>query len=711
MKKISGKIKNYTFYEYKFEKTTVRYIIIDDTKSTFMLLIPNGMENRIRDDYYTKKIDDEGFPNNLDWYPGSIVHLHLSHHCTPMYENSLKLSQSTKQLKFAAQTIQTTENCEVITTILSADEGYEVRHILTHYKGENGFEIKSVFANISERDFVLEMISSVSLDGLCPMCEDDGSNSLRYHYFKSGWSAEGKHVCRSLPDMNMEKSWGGSFECEKIGSIGSKMVGRYFPYAALEDEENGCTWGIKLKHNATWQIELSRYGNPLSLSAGLGDFKLDAWQKKVFPGEEFETPVAYAAVAKGGIDEVSNDLLEMNNRDIEAYGEEGMPIIFNDWVTHWGNSSEEKLLAIAEKLQSTKVQYFVADAGWQNRELGDWSVDAAKFPNGLKAYADKIRLLGMVPGIWMEFETVRDGSQCFDDQYDGFFLKKGGVTIKNAASNVQATKFYDFRKPEVINRLSELVIDFLKENNIGYLKVDYNANIGIGCDGSDSLAEGLNEHMKGVCEFFKLIKREIPDIIIENCASGGARLEPKMMSVSAMSSFSDAHECMELPVIGANLHYLISPRQSQIWCVLKDSFSKNHLTYVIASGFLGRICWSGHIDKLKDWQYDMLICAENFYQKVSHIIQYGRSCIHRTSDINYRNLKGSQAVVRYSKKRDEILVVCHFFDASDAVEIQLEDNYIVCDSLYDSAYRIQNRVLSVKGEDRSAVVLHLKKDK
>ena len=39
--------------------------------------------------------------------------------------------------------------------------------------------------------------------------------------------------------MNMEKSWGGSYECEKIGAMGSKSVGGYYPYAALENIQVG----------------------------------------------------------------------------------------------------------------------------------------------------------------------------------------------------------------------------------------------------------------------------------------------------------------------------------------------------------------------------------------------------------------------------------------------------------------------------------------
>ena len=36
-----------------------------------------------------------------------------------------------------------------------------------------------------------------------------------------------------------------------------------------------------------------------------------------------------------------------------------------------------------------------------------------------------------------------------------------------------------------------------------------------------------------------------------------------------MASFSDAHECDEIPIIAANMHRMILPRQSQIWAVVK----------------------------------------------------------------------------------------------------------------------------------------------
>ena len=50
--------KNYKYTDYIFEKTTVRYVNIEGR--VFMLLIPNGTEDKINDDYFEKKIDDDG---------------------------------------------------------------------------------------------------------------------------------------------------------------------------------------------------------------------------------------------------------------------------------------------------------------------------------------------------------------------------------------------------------------------------------------------------------------------------------------------------------------------------------------------------------------------------------------------------------------------------------------------------------------------------
>ena len=129
-------------------------------------------------------------------------------------------------------------------------------------------------------------------------------------------------------------------------------------------------------------------------------------------------------------------------------------------------------------------------------------------------------------------------------------------------------RFLDMRKEETHAFLEERVIGLLKRCGFEYIKIDYNDCIGMGCDDPDGFGEGLRKNMQGTLRFFRRIREAIPEIYIENCASGGHRLEPSLMALSDMASFSDAHECQEIPIIAAALHRVILPAQSQIWAVL-----------------------------------------------------------------------------------------------------------------------------------------------
>ena len=150
--------KNYSYCDYKFDKTTVRYVVMNDGGNTFMLLIPAGMEHLVNDTYETVQTMDGGYPDNYDWMPGSLVHVHLTHHMTPMADSGFKFSQSSMQLKFHSQSVTENDDCICIETVAKADEGYLVKHMLTNYKGENGFEVRSIFENNTGAGHVAELL-------------------------------------------------------------------------------------------------------------------------------------------------------------------------------------------------------------------------------------------------------------------------------------------------------------------------------------------------------------------------------------------------------------------------------------------------------------------------------------------------------------------------------------------------------------------------
>ena len=339
------------------------------------------------------------------------------------------------------------------------------------------------------------MLASFSLSGISPFAVDDAPGRLFLHRFRSYWSAEGRHERRLAEDMGLEPSWAHhGVRVERFGQVGSMPVRGFFPWAGVEDRAMGVLWGAQLAAPGSWQMEFFRRDDFLCLSGGLADREFGHWMKTVAPGEQFASPTAYVSTVQGDLDDLCARLVKMQLPAAEAapVSESDLPVICNEWCTSWGDPRHADLVAMADRLQGSGVKYLVIDAGWYKGDAGvwhlaqgDWDANARLFPGGLAATARAIRERGLIPGIWFEMEVVGEQSPRFT-QAAAHFLYRDGLPITAAGR-----RFWDFRDPWVIDYLSQKVIGQLRENGLGYIKVDYNETIGIGCDGAEAPGEGL----------------------------------------------------------------------------------------------------------------------------------------------------------------------------------------------------------------------------
>jgi alpha-galactosidase len=454
-------------------------------------------------------------------------------------------------------------------------------------------------------------------------------------------------------------------------------VRKWFPFVALEDTAAGVVWGAQLAWSGSWQMEIFRQHDDVCLSGGLADREFGHWTKTIPPGEVFTTPPAVISCVAGSLDELCDRLTAMQQRAADTHPpiEQDLPIIFNEWCTTWGDPSHENLSTIADRLKGSGVSYLVIDAGWYKGDGTDWSsghgdwVPSRKlFPAGLEATAQAIRDRGLIPGLWFEMETV--GSQSAAFSLVDHLLQRDGIPV-----TVRERRFWNLNDPWAIAYLTQRVIDLLDRCGFGYLKVDYNETAGLGFEDQDSLGEGLRRQIEGQYRFFETIRERLPNLVIENCSSGGHRLEPSMLACTAMSSFSDAHELVEIPIIAANLHRLMLPRQSQIWAVLHQADSEQRLVYSLAATFLGRMALSGEITGLRPAQWQFVARAMKLYRQVAPIIKHGTSRRFGACGESWRHPQGWQAVVRTSADGQQALVVVHnFANAPESVEIPLPGN-------------------------------------
>lgn len=588
--------------------------------------------------------------------------------------SSMRNGESSNRLDYKSQIVEETEEKTVIKTFLEDARGYKVTHVVTYYEGDDSFEMKNILENVSEQEITLEMISSFELGNISPFLEGDGPDSLLVHRLRSKWSHEGRLSTETVEDLQLEPSWSTwAVSSERFGQTGSMPVKKFFPFVAVEDTVNQVLWGVQLAHEASWQMEVYRQDDALHLSGGLADREFGHWMKTVKPGEIFETPTAIVSVCHGGgIDRICQRLTQAGEKYLEdkPESEQHLPIIFNEYCTTWGCPSHENISGILNAIRDKGFEYFVIDCGWFKEDgipwdvsMGDYNVSPSLFPNGLDKTVQMIKDAGMKPGIWFEIDNIGSAAEAYHNT--DHQLKRDGYPI-----TTYSRRFWDMNDPWVQDYLHEKVIGTLKKYGFEYMKMDYNDTIGIGCDGSESLGEGLRKNMEASVEFVRQVNREVPGIILENCASGGHKLEPLMMSLCSMASFSDAHECEEIPVVAANLHRAILPRQSQIWAVIRKTDSVKRIAYSIANTFLGRMCLSGDVTELTAEQWKAIDDGMAFYKKIAPIIKKGFTHFVSPKVTSERHLKGWQGIVRVGDN-GQAYVLIHTFHGGYPKEIQI----------------------------------------
>ncbi len=588
---------------------------------------------------------------------------------------SMRLNPTVEGLRLVEQQVEARDDGSwTIRTILRGTRDFLCIHVLSFTAGDEAITLHTEFENQGQDLLTLEMLSSFSLGYLSPFDEEDSAERLKVHRFRSLWSSEGRHEAVTLEELHLERSWGSySVANERFGQVGSMPVRGFFPFLAIEDIHEGVFWGAQLACSSSWQMEIYRRDDKISISGGLADREFGHWVKRIAPGEKFVTPHAFLATAQDGLDAFCQRLVRMQEKSLANLPaiEEKLPILFNEWCSSWGHPTPAFIDESATRLQQLPVDIFVIDDGWAEKPKGaaqfngDWNVERRRFPEGLRPVTESLRAKGFIPGLWFEFEVCTEGTEAF--KLDAHKLRRDGRVLR-----VGTRHFWDFTDEWTFDYLTEKVIDRLRDDGFGYLKVDYNDTVGLGCDDPDSLGEGLRKHVAGVQRFFRKLREELPDLIIEVCASGGHRLEPAMLALGSMGSFSDAHESRDIPIIAANLHRLMLPRQSQIWAVLHLSDTLQRIHYSIAACFLGRLCLSGEITSLTAEQMALVKADLDFYTEIKDIVRHGESRLTRKMNHSYRNPKGWQVVTRESRSGTKVLlVVAHVFEEAVGTTFRL----------------------------------------
>jgi alpha-galactosidase len=459
----------------------------------------------------------------------------------------------------------------------------------------------------------IDFLSSAMLHGLA--APQNYERELRIHIALNSWMAEGQWHTLRPSEMGFVENERTSWSEAQAGSVGSWSTERYLPMAIVENLTLGLTWFWQIEHNGSWYWEISnvsaRGNNADDVYAYLGgpdDLHSAAW-KNLRPGMSYETvPVAIGCV-RGGFAEAVEALTRYRRiiRGDQSGEKSVCPVIFNDYMNClWGDPTEEKELPLIAAAATAGCEYFVIDAGWYadikedwSPTIGAWQPSRTRWPHGLKFVLDQIRQAGMIPGLWLEPEVAGAKSLLAQKPDSWFFVLHGKRVLKNSRF------LLDFRNPEVTAYLDAVMARLVNEYGVGYIKMDYNVDSLEGTElNADSFGQGLLEHNRAHLAWLDRLLNRYPDLVIENCGSGGGRMDYAMLRRLQIQSMTDQEDYLKLPAILVGASAGVLPEQLAIWSYPLTNADAEQASFNMVTAMMCRIHQSGRLDSLssKAWK-------------------------------------------------------------------------------------------------------------
>ena len=151
-----------------------------------------------------------------------------------------------------------------------------------------------------------------------------------------------------------------------------------------------------------------------------------------------------------------------------------------------------------------------------------------RFPGGLKPIGDAVHQAGMQFLVWFEPERVYKGSYIYNEHPD--WVIQPAVVCTKCMVDTQRSYLYNLGIPEAREYMTRYLISVIRAYGMDSLRIDYNIGPEVYweyLDKKDPDRVGLGEirYVEGLYRMWDDIRQAYPRLLIDNCASGGMRID------------------------------------------------------------------------------------------------------------------------------------------------------------------------------------------
>jgi alpha-galactosidase len=279
-------------------------------------------------------------------------------------------------------------------------------------------------------------------------------------------------------------------------------------------------------------------GRTISMTAGMKRAHL-----VLHPGEEIRTPRIVLMDWSGGNWQDSQNIWRRLLLAHYTPHDNGKPMIGPIMFGSWGSEEIDHKIAYIQWVHDHKipVELYAVDAGWYGdsfgaetdptnpwwKNRGDWFPSPRYYPHGIKPLGDALKAAGFDFSLWIEPETSMPNRKIIKDHPDWYLHTDHPVNPGVALANLG--------NPVVREGITDMVSGFITDFGMTWYRQDFN----IPPERYWELADkpdriGMTEigHVEGLYKMWDELLATHPGLHIDNCASGGRRIDIEMMSRS-----------------------------------------------------------------------------------------------------------------------------------------------------------------------------------
>ncbi|MDY0911178.1 alpha-galactosidase [Microbacterium sp. CFBP9034] len=314
--------------------------------------------------------------------------------------------------------------------------------------------------------------------------------------------------------------------------------------------------GFSFDRGEVWGMHVAFSGNHRTIAerAFTGE-RLLLGGELLLPGEvvlaqdeSYSSPYIYAAYGQG-LDESAARIHEFL-RARDEHPRSPRPVVMNVWEAVYFDHDRSKLADLAVVAAEVGVERFVLDDGWfgarrdDTAGLGDWHVSRDVWgEGGFESLVKHVTSLGMEFGLWFEPEMVNIDSDLARRHPEWMLQVPGRLPLEFRNQQV-----LDISHPGAFAYIRDSIVGLVREHGIRFIKWDHNRDL-IDAGSTRTGRAGVHEQTLATYRLLREIREACPDLEIESCSSGGARIDLAILEHTDRvwaSDCIDAHERQQI---------------------------------------------------------------------------------------------------------------------------------------------------------------------